>query len=95
MTRAQGGVGSVLVALALGWAEAQGAEMIVSRDVEVAGDDVAGQLQRPVADMEHELAQRGCVAFSRAYWSDTTPLRTIHVEVRCKEGHEHGRLSLR
>jgi hypothetical protein len=95
MTRAHGSVASVLVAFALWYAEALGADMAVSRDVEVAGDDVAGQLQRPVADMEHELAQQGCVAFSRAYWSDTTPLRTIHVEVRCKEGNEHGRLSLR
>jgi len=95
MAGAQGSVASVLVALALWWAPALAAEMAVSRDVEVAGDDVAEQLQRPVADMEYELAQRGCVAFTRTYWSDTTPLRTIHVDVRCKEGDEHGRLSLR
>jgi len=95
MAGAQGSVTSVLVALALWWAPALGAEMAVSREVDVAGDDLAGQLQQPVADMEDELAQRGCVAFSRAYWSDSTPLRTIHVEVRCKEGNEDGRLSLR
>jgi len=95
MAGAQGSVASVLVALALWWAPALAAEMAVSRDVEVVGDDVAEQLQRPIADMEYELAQRGCVAFTRTYWSDTTPLRTIHVEVRCKEGDEHGRLSLR
>jgi hypothetical protein len=95
MAGAHKSVTRVLVALALWWVPALGAEMSVSRDVDVAGDDVVGQLTRPVADMEDELAQRGCVAFSRAYWSDTSPLRTIHIEVRCKEGSDHERLSLR
>ncbi len=84
-----------LSALALWCAPALGDEMTVSREVEIRGDDVVGQLARPVAEMEEELIRRGCHALSRAYWSDTTPLRTLHVEVRCKEGDDDGRLSLR
>ncbi len=95
MDSARGGVALVLSMLALCCVPALGAELTVSRDVEVAGDDVAGQIARPVADMEQELARQGCRAFSRAYWSDTIPLRTLHVEVRCKEGDDDGRLSLR
>ncbi len=95
MAGARGSVTGVLWALALWCAPALGAELAVLRDVEVFGDDVAGQLARPVAEMEEELIRRGCHTFSRAYWSDTTPLRTLHVEVRCKEGDEDGRLSLR
>jgi hypothetical protein len=95
MTRTGGGVTGVLLALVLPFAPALGAELTVSRDVEISGDDVTGQLTPPVADMEAELARRGCHAFTRAYWSDTAPLRTLHVEVRCKEGDEDGRLSLR
>jgi len=90
-----GGAAGALLAQALLTAPALGAELAVSRDVEIYGDDVTGQLASPVADMEAELAQRGCRAFSRAYWSDTTPFRTLHVEVRCKEGDEEERLSLR
>jgi hypothetical protein len=85
----------VLTALTLRCAPAVGAEVAVSRDVEIHGDDVAGQLVLPVSDMEGELARQGCRVFSRAYWSDTTPLRTLHVEVRCKEGGNDERLSLR
>jgi hypothetical protein len=84
-----------VLSLVLWSAPALGAEITVSRDLEIFGDDVVGQLARPVADMEAELAQQGCRAFSRAYWSDTTPFRTLHVEVRCKEGDDGERLSLR
>ncbi len=93
MTR--GGVSGALVMLALWSAPTLGAEITVSRDVEIFGDDVVGQVARPVADMEAELAQQGCRVFSRAYWSDTIPFRTLHVEVRCKEGDDDERLSLR
>ena len=95
MIGARSRVAGVLSALALWSAPTLGAEITVSRDLEIFGDDVVGQLARPVADMEAELAQQGCRAFSRAYWSDTTPFRTLHVEVRCKEGDEEERLSLR
>ena len=95
MIRACSGVAGVLSALALWSAPTAGAEITVSRDVQIFGDDVLGQLARPVADMEAELAQRGCRAFSRAYWSDATPFRTLHIEVRCKEGDDDERLSLR
>jgi len=87
-------VAGVLSALALCCTPALGAEMVASRDIEVAGDDVAAQLARPVADMERELARRGCLMFSRAYWSDRSPLRTLHVEVPCKEVDDE-RVSLR
>ena len=93
MTR--GTVAGALLALGLFKAPALGAEMAVSRDVEIYGNDVAGQVALPVADMEAELARRGCRAFARAYWSDTTPLRTLHIEVRCKEGNDDERVSLR
>src|SRR3989442_1355819 len=96
------GMGYVMSSLANGFqapelfaATALVAELAVSRDVEIYGDDVTGQLAPPVADMEAELARRGCRAMSRAYWTDTTPLRTLHVEVRCKEGNDDDRVSLR
>ena len=85
----------VLAVLTLGTAPALGADMVVSREVEISGDDVAGLLAGPVADMEWELAGQGCHAFARAYWSETTPLRALRVEVRCKEGEDHERISLR
>ncbi|OLC17178.1 MAG: hypothetical protein AUH77_05290 [Candidatus Rokubacteria bacterium 13_1_40CM_4_69_39] len=91
----RGGAAGALLAQALLTAPALGAELAVSRDVEIYGDDVTGQLAPPVADMEAELARRGCRAMSRAYWTDTTPLRTLHVEVRCKEGNDDDRVSLR
>jgi len=92
----RGGAVGVLLAQALLSAPALGAELAVSRDVEIYGDDVTGQLAPPVADMEAELARRGCRAMSRAYWTDTTPLRTLHVEVRCREeGNDDERVSLR
>ena len=91
----RGGAAGALLAQALLTAPALGAELAVSQDVEVYGDDVAGQLALPAADMEAELGRRGCHVFSRAYWSDTTPLRTVHVEVRCKEGNDDERVSLR
>ena len=94
MAKAHGRVAGVLTALALWCAPGVGAEVAVSRDVEIHGDDVAGQLGLPVSDMEAELARQGCRVFSRAYWSDTTPLRTLHVEVRCKESDGDERLSL-
>lgn len=84
-----------LSALALWCVPALGDEMTVSREVEILGDDVVGRLARLVAEMEEELTRQGCHALSRAYWSDTTPLRTLHVEVRCKEGADDGRFSLR
>ena len=86
---------AVLVPLTLWTAPALGADMVVSREIEISGDDVTGLLARPVAEMEEELARQGCHQFSRSYWSDTTPLRAIRVEVRCKEGEDHGLLSLR
>lgn len=95
MAKACGRVTGILSALALWCTPALGAEIAVSRDVEIFGADVAGQLARPVAEMEEELTRRGCHAFSRTYWSDTTPLRVLHVEVRCKERDEDGRLAFR
>ena len=95
MSKAHGRMAGVLTAPALWCALAGGAEVGVSRDVEIHGDDVAGQLVLPVSDMEGELARQGCRVFSRAYWSDTARLRTPHVEVRCKEGGDDERLSLR
>jgi hypothetical protein len=91
----RGGAAGALLAQALLTTPALGAELAVSRDVEIYGDDVIGQLAPPVADMEAELARRGCRVMSRAYWTDTTPLRTLHVEVRCKEGNDDDRVSLR
>ena len=91
----RGEVIGILMTQVLLTAPALGAELAVSQDVAVYGDDVAGQLALPVADMEAELGRRGCHAFSRAYWSDTTPLRTLHVEIRCKEGNDDERVSLR
>jgi len=91
----RGGMIGILLTQVLLTAPAPGAELAVSQDVEVYGDDVAGQLALPAADMEAELGRRGCHVFSRAYWSDTTPLRTVHVEVRCKEGNDDERVSLR
>jgi len=65
----------VLSVLALRCVPALGAEMTVSRYVEISGDDVASQLGLAVSDMKAELALRGCRAFSRASWFDTTLLR--------------------
>ena len=59
------------------------------------GAFTAGQLGLPIVDTEAELGRQGCRAFSRAYWTDTTPLRTLHVEVRCKEGKDDERVGLR
>ena len=85
----------MLVLLTFWAAPALGADTVVSREIEISGDDVTGLLAQPVAEMEEELARQGCRQFSRSYWSDTTPLRAIRVEVRCKEGEDHGLLSLR
>src|SRR5437867_5179035 len=59
------------------------------------GNDVRAQLAEPVAEMEEGLPRRGCHAFVRAYWSDTIPLRVLHLEVRCKKGDGDGHPSLR
>lgn len=95
MVKGLGWAAAVLGLLALWTVPAFGAEMIVSREIEIAGEDVAGLLARPVAEMERELADRGCVRFARAYWSDAAPLRTLRLEVRCKDGQDNERLSLR
>src|SRR3989441_7387292 len=87
----RGGAAGVLLAQALLTAPALGAELAVSRDVEIYGDDVAGQLAPPVADMEAELARRGCPAMSRAHWTHTTPPPPPHPPGRCKEGQDRGR----
>ncbi len=95
MTNVQRGVARVLFALALWFTPVFGAELRLSQDVAIHGEDVVGQLARPVTEMEEALAQRGCHAFTRAYWSDITPLRTLHVEVRCTEASDEERLGLR
>src|SRR5207245_3276693 len=70
----RGGAAGALLAQALLTAPALGAELAVSRDVEIYGDDVTGQLAPPVGDMEAELARRGWRGMSRGYWADTTRL---------------------
>src|SRR5256885_563227 len=55
----RGGAAGALLAQALLTAPALGAELAVSRDVEIYGADVTGQLAPPVAAMEAELARRG------------------------------------
>lgn len=95
VARRLGWAAAVLGLLALWTVPALGAEMVASREVEVTGEDVAGLLARPVAEMERELADRGCTRFARAYWSGAAPLRTLRLEVRCKDGQDNERLSLR
>ena len=94
MAKTCGRVIGVLSALALWHAPAFGAEMVVSRDIEILGEDVVGHLERPMAEMEEELTRQGCRAVTRAFWSDSVPLRILHVELRCKDSGAKERLSL-
>src|SRR5256885_8313938 len=84
----RGGAAGALLAQALLTAPALGAELAVSRDVEIYGDDVTGQLAPPVADMEAELARRGCHAVALPYLALNTPLRTLHPPGRFKGGKD-------
>jgi len=61
-----------------------GAEVVLSREVTVHGENLVGQLTQPIAEMKQELATKGCSEFSLAYWSVNGPTR-LHVEVRCAE----------
>jgi hypothetical protein len=60
-----------------------GGEAMISREVTVHSQDLAGQLAQPVAEMKRELTSLGCDQFSLAYWSADIPTR-FHVEVRCR-----------
>jgi hypothetical protein len=51
----------------------------------VFGNEVRAQLASLPAE----------AAFARAYWSDTIPLRVLHVEVRGTKGDGDGHPSLR
>src|SRR5256885_2171391 len=90
----RGGAAGALLAQALLTAPALGAELAVSRDVEIYGDDVTGQLAPPVADMEAELARRGGRAVSPACWTHTPPRPPLPVAGGCKEGNDADPVSL-
>lgn len=76
------GAGVFLAFLAVGAVQGFGAEVAIWREVPVHGEDLAGQLARPVAEMKQQLANEGCDQVSLAYWSLGVPLR-LRVEVRC------------
>jgi len=58
----------------------------------VFGNDARAQLAEPVAEME-TYPPRAATRLP-AYWSDTVPLRVLHVEAH-KKGNSDGHPSLR
>lgn len=77
------GVASLPILFALLWAApAFGAEMAISREVAVHGQDLKGQLGQPLAAMKQELASQGCGQIAVAIWTMDVPTR-LRVEVRC------------
>ena len=76
------GVGILLAFLSLWAGQGVGGETAIWREVAVHGQDLAGQLAQPVAEMKQELTSLGCNQFSLAYWTVDMPTR-LHVEVRC------------
>ena len=77
------GAGTLLTFLALWPGQGVGGEMAIWREVAVHGQDLAGQLAQPVAEMKQQLKSLGCTQFSLAYWSEDMPTR-LRVEVRCR-----------
>lgn len=78
------GAAMLLGSLALSPAHAVGGEGAVWREIAVHGEDVLGQVARPVAELKEELMTQGCTEFSLAYWSGELPAR-LRVEVRCRD----------
>ena len=77
------GAGMLLAFLALWPGQGVGGEAVIWREVAVHGQDLAGQLSQPVAEMKQQLMNLGCDQFSLAYWSEDMPT-LLRVEVRCR-----------
>lgn len=78
------GVGTLLAFLSLWAGQGVGGETAIWREVAVHGQDLAGQLAQPVAEMKQQLKSLGCNQFSLAYWTVDIPTR-LRVEVRCRD----------
>ncbi|MFQ5829875.1 MAG: hypothetical protein ACE5JD_12065 [Candidatus Methylomirabilia bacterium] len=76
------GAAGVLLLIALSAGQASGAEVALSREIAVHGQNLSGLIAQPVSEMKRELGKKGCIQFSLAYWSVNTPTR-LRVEVRC------------
>lgn len=87
------GAGMLLAFLALWAVQGVGGEVAIWREIAVHGQDLAGQLAQPVAEMKHQLTSLGCNQFSIAYWSVDLPTR-LRVEVRCRGWMRDVRLDL-
>ncbi|MFQ5830138.1 MAG: hypothetical protein ACE5JD_13430 [Candidatus Methylomirabilia bacterium] len=74
--------GCLVISLALFAAPAGGAEVTISREVTVHGENLGGQLAQPLAKMKEQLMSQGCKEFSVAFWTVGIPSR-VRVEVRC------------
>ena len=77
---AGGGLG---IFLAFGPAHGWAAEVALSREVTIQGENLVGQLAPPIAEMKRELTAKGCGEFSLAYWTVEDSSTRLHVEVRC------------
>lgn len=67
----------------------------LSRTFEVHGDEMSERLEAMVDDMKRELAGDGCPDPAVAYWSESTPLWRLRVEVRCRSEAEASRTAAR
>ncbi|MBI4560915.1 MAG: hypothetical protein HY724_02635 [Candidatus Rokubacteria bacterium] len=83
LTRLAAGSLALLALLALWAGQGVGDEVAIWREVAVHGQDLAGQLAQPVAEMKQELTSLGCNQFSLAYWWGDLPTQ-LRVEMRCR-----------
>lgn len=70
------------------------ADLRISREVTVYGENLAGNLNRTVEEIKRELVDRDCEGFTVAYWSDSVPLQRLNVEVTCRRSEPDEALAL-